>query len=78
MPETLEFDVFHTYSLLKVGITVEAILSVGDLRVDVEAKVDTGSTYCIFERHHGEGLNINIEGGTPVDVGTATGSFRAF
>ena len=78
MPEILEFDVLHEYSLFKVGITVEAILNKGSLRVDVEAKIDTGSTYCIFERHHGEGLDLDIEIGMPVDIGTATGSFRAY
>lgn len=78
MTEILEFDVIHEYSLFKVGITVEAILKSGNLRVDVEAKIDAGSTYCIFERHHGEGLNLDIESGTPVDINTATGSFRAF
>ncbi len=78
MPEILEFDVLHEYSLYKIGITVEAILKIGDLFVDVEAKIDTGSTYCVFERHHGEGLNLRIEDGNPVEIGTATGSFRAF
>jgi len=48
------------------------------LRVDVEAKIDAGSTYCIFERHHGEGLDLDIEGGTPVDISTAMGSFRDY
>ncbi|HEY0459279.1 MAG TPA: hypothetical protein VGC97_09105 [Pyrinomonadaceae bacterium] len=61
MPELPEFDILHKYSFYKVGITVETILNSGDLRVDVEAKIDTGSTYCIFERHHGEGLNLDIE-----------------
>ena len=78
MSEILEFDILHQYSLYKVGITVEAILNNGSLRVDVEAKIDTGSTYCVFERYHGEGLNLDIESGMPIDVGTATGSFRAF
>ena len=78
MPEILEFNVLREYSLFKVGITVEAILNKNSLRVDVEAKIDTGSTYCIFERHHGEGLDLDIEGGTLVDISTATGSFRAY
>ena len=78
MPEILEFDVLHEYSLFKVGITVEAILHNGSLSVDVEARIDTGSTYCVFERHHGEGLDLDIEIGMPVDIGTATGSFRAY
>ncbi len=78
MPESLEFDVLHEYSLYEIGITVEAILKIGDLFVDVEAKIDTGSTYCVFEQHHGEGLNLEIENGNPIEIGTATGSFRAF
>jgi hypothetical protein len=78
MPELLEFDILHKYSLYKVGITVETILKSGDLRVDVEAKIDTGSTYCIFERHHGEGLNLDIVSGNLIEIGTATGDFRAF
>jgi hypothetical protein len=76
--EILEFDILHKYSLYKTGIMVEAILKSGDLRVDVEAKIDTGSTYCVFERHHGEGLDLEIEAGNPVEMNTATGNFRAY
>ncbi len=36
------------------------------------------STYCVFERHHGEGLNLEIESGMPIQIGTATGDFRAY
>ncbi len=78
MPEILEFDILHEYSIYKTGITVEAILRIGDLNVDVEAKIDTGSTYCVFERHLGEGLDLEIEAGIPIEIGTATGSFPAF
>lgn len=78
MSEVLEFDFVHNYSIFEVGIAVKTVLSNGDLNVDVEAKIDTGSTYCIFERHHGEGLNLEIENGIPVYLSTATGSFRAF
>jgi hypothetical protein len=78
MPEILEFDVFHEYSLYKVGITVDLILQSGNLKVDVVAKIDTGSTYCVFERHLGEGLDLEIESGLPVTIGTATGTFKAF
>ena len=63
MAEILEFDVVHEYSLFKIGITVDATLQNGDLSVDIDAKIDTGSTYCIFERHYGERLDLNIESG---------------
>jgi hypothetical protein len=78
MAEILEFDVFHEYSLYKVGITVDLILQSGNLKVDVVAKIDTGSTYCVFERHLGEGLDLEIESGLPVTIGTATGTFKAY
>lgn len=78
MTELLEFDILHEYSIYKVGITVETILKLGNSFVDVETKIDTGSTYCVFERHHGEGLRLDIESGIPIDIGTATGSFPAF
>lgn len=68
MPEILEFDILHEYSIYKTGITVEAILRIGDLNVDVEAKIDTGSTYCVFERHLGEGLDLEIEAGIPIEM----------
>jgi len=44
MPEIPEVAILHKYSLYKAGITVETILKSGDWRVDVEAKIDTGST----------------------------------
>ena len=78
MAEVLEFDLVHEYSLYKIGITVEASLRNGDLSVDVDARIDTGSTYCIFERHYAERLDLEIESVAPIEIGTATGSFRAF
>jgi hypothetical protein len=78
MAEIFEFDVFHEYSLYKVGITVDLILQSGNLKVDVVAKIDTGSTYCVFERHLGEGLDLEIESSLPVTIGTVTGTFQAF
>lgn len=78
MAEILEFELFHNYSLFEIGITVDATLQNGNLSVDIDAKIDTGSTFCIFERHYGERLDLNVEAGTPIEIGTATGSFRAY
>lgn len=41
-------------------------------------KLTQVSTYCVFERHLGEGLNLEIEAGIPIEIGTAAGSFSAF
>ena len=78
MAEILEFDFSHQYSLLEIGIAVEATLQNGDFSVEIDAKIDTGSTFCVFERHYGERLDLDVEAGTPIEIGTATGSFRAF
>lgn len=42
------------------------------------AKIDTGASYCIFERKHGEALGIDSENGTPERFSTATGTFLAY
>jgi predicted aspartyl protease len=76
--EILEFDSVYEYSLSKVGISVDATLQNGDYSVDIDTRIDTGATYCIFERYYGERLNLKIEEGIPIEIGTATGSFRAF
>ena len=78
MAEILEFDLAHEYSIYKERISIETILQSGERSVIFEAKVDTGSTYCVFERGRGEALGIVIEEGTLIQLGTATGSFRAF
>ncbi len=78
MAEILEFDISHQYGFFEIGITVEATLQNGDFSVEIDAKIDTGSTFCVFERHYGERLDLEVEAGTPIEIGTATGSFRAF
>jgi hypothetical protein len=78
MSETLEFDKSYDYSLYEVGITVPVLLTFADIDVEFSAKIDTGSTYCIFQRLHGELLGFDIESGLPVTIGTATGAFKVF
>jgi hypothetical protein len=78
LSEILEFDVIHNYSFFEIGITVKAVLSIGDLTVDVETKIDTGSTYCVFARHYGEGLDLDIESGNLITLSTATNNFDAY
>ena len=78
MPEIVEFDVVHFYDLSEIGIPLEVKIEYGDLTEEFSAKIDTGSTFCVFRRLHGEFLRIEIENGIPTEIGTATGSFRAF
>ena len=78
MAEVVEFDVVHFYDLRETGIPLEVKLEYGGLTEEFTAKIDTGSTFCVFRRLHGEFLGIEIEDGTLIELGTATGSFRAF
>ena len=78
MLEAIDFDKNHYYNTLEVGITVPIVLHYGDITVDFEAKIDTGSSFCIFERTHGERLGLDIESGQLESFGTATGSFLAY
>lgn len=74
----LMFDGLISYDPGKAGISISARLQSGAAIVDVPAKLDTGSTYCIFERMYGEDLGFNIETGHRQIIGTATGSFVAY
>lgn len=44
----------------------------------LRAKVDSGSTLCIFQRHVADLLRINPETGTKRRIKTATGTFTAY
>lgn len=76
--EEIVFDISHFYNTLETGITVPISLYFGENNVDFKAKIDTGSTHCIFERIHGENLGLDIERGFRESFGTATGSFIAY
>ena len=78
MSESLEFAESYLYNTLKTGITLPVVLKSGANSLEITAKLDTGASFCIFARQHGELLDIDIESGEPVTIGTATGSFRAF
>jgi len=78
MSESLEFAKIYRYNNLKSGISLPVILQSGEIFIEIHAKLDTGSSHCIFERKHGELLDLGIESGEPTIIGTATGSFHAF
>jgi len=78
LTETLTFEKTHYYSTLKSGISLTAILHHGQESVECEAKLDTGSSHCIFKRAHGELLGLDIESTAPENIATVTGSFKAY
>jgi hypothetical protein len=78
-PSLLTFNLKYSYaSPSPVGITVPVGLRIGDHRVRLLAKIDTGATDCIFQRVYADALGINVEAGQPLTMRTATGSFPVF
>lgn len=63
MPYHLKFHSLHNYDPAKSGITVPVTLRAGGASVALNAKIDTGATYCIFQRLYGEHLGLDIERG---------------
>lgn len=59
-------------------ITVEIELAAGASTAAIEAKLDTGSKFCVFQPDHARLLGIDLESGTPERIRTATGSFPAY
>jgi hypothetical protein len=53
-------------------------LTAGPETVKLFANVDTGAEYCLFGRGFAEALLIEVERGTPLDVSTVAGDFRAY
>ena len=68
----------HFYDTRLRGIMLPVELAYGDRRVLFDAGLDTGASFCVFEREFGEQLGLSIEAGDLQVFGTATGTFRAF
>lgn len=78
MEHRLDFEKLIRYDVGESGITVNTTLKFSDKIVSFPAKIDTGSSFCIFERKWGEELGLEIEQGLFQKIGTATGIFTAF
>lgn len=74
----LSFEKLVIYDTGKAGITVNVELRLRESSSIFEAKIDTGSTFCVFERRYGENLGLDIEAGERQRIGTTVGSFLTF
>jgi hypothetical protein len=74
----LEFETLHKYSREGDRIEVPVTLRSGDESVSFPAQLDTGATYCVFERGYAEILGLPVESGTPLRFSTAMGGFDAY
>ena len=78
MPTSLEFETSHQYEGSVEGIEIPVALSAGEYSVELLAKLDTGASYCIFERKYAEMLGLDVESGRLQAFRTITGSFAAY
>jgi hypothetical protein len=74
----LSFKAVYRYNTLETGITLEVILGVGNKIQRASAKLDTGASYCFFQREYAEALGLDVESGDRISVHTATGGFFAY
>ncbi len=76
---TLTFDEKVKYPDDKQGINLDVIISKQtDNPVSATVKLDTGSTFCIFQRFYADLLSIEVEKGERESIRTAKGSFVAY
>lgn len=78
MSHQLAFNLLHEYDPTQSGIDVEVVLRVAGVSQRIAAKLDTGATFCIFQREYGEALGFEIESGQPEWIGAATGAFLVY
>ena len=78
MSHQLTFDHLLSYDSGQPGITIAVRLRAYRGSVACEAKLDTGSAFCIFSRKTGEDLGVDIESGIRRIVGTVTGTFAVY
>ncbi len=76
---TLTFDEKVEYPDDKQGINLDIIISKQtDNPVSATVKLDTGSTFCIFQRFYADLLGIEVEKGERESIRTAKGNFTAY
>ena len=59
-------------------ITVKVDLASGASTITVNAKLDCGSKFCVFQPHHAQMLGLDLKSGIPERIRTAAGSFPAY
>lgn len=78
MSHELIFNALHDYGTSDEGITMPVTLSTGGESTEFTARVDTGSTFCVFKRGYAEMLGLDVEAGLMTRIGTVTGGFDAY
>jgi hypothetical protein len=76
--QRLRFGARLDYDPALPSILVPVRVSVGSAWVETEAKLDTGSSHCVFAREVGDALGLEVEAGQLLQLRTVTGWFDAF
>ena len=75
---SLIFPLRHSYSgqnAISIPLTLTAEPPV---HIDLLAKLDTGSTFCVFSKSYATLLGLDLHSGIAQRIRTATGAFQAF
>lgn len=78
MAESVNYAASFLYQAGENGITVPVEIKLSGRAAFFDAKIDTGSTNCIFARNYGEEIGIEIESGLEKRIRTATGGFLTY
>lgn len=78
MAYRLDFEKQISFDDAGDGIVLEAEIRYSDASVKIDARIDTGADYSIFERRFGEELGLEIESGMRQRFGTADSGFYAY
>ena len=78
MRHQLSFNVSYDYDPRAVDINVPITLRSSTETWEQTAKLDSGSTFCVFQREIGKQLGFDIERGMPEQIDSVRGSFLAY
>lgn len=78
MNHNLDFSHLVEYDAGLPGISLDVEISIVGSSAALSAKIDTGSTNCVFARKYAEQLGLNIEDGELVRIGTVTDIFTTY
>jgi hypothetical protein len=74
----LSFPFLHPYSgqnAISIPVSLAASPSI---YVDLLAKLDTGSTHCVFSKGYADLLNVDLYSGISQRIRTVTGAFQTY
>lgn len=77
-PFRLDFTTRHLYETEEAIAVTIRLISSHSLSAGVLAHIDTGNTFCVFDRAYADILGLNLTDGIEERISTATGSFYCF